>query len=66
MLSAQVAFQDSLGSIGVSLLSIKRGTRHVWNHGISTAEWVLCVAERVILWCWLREPDITTIAAEVA
>lgn len=41
-------------------------TRHVGNHGISTSEGVLCVAERVLLWCWLREPDISTVTAKVA
>lgn len=35
------------------------------NHGVSTAEWVLCVAEDVVLWCWLREPDVSTVTAEV-
>lgn len=65
VLAAQVTFQDSLGAICVSLLSIERGTGHVRNHGVSAAEWVLCVSEGMILWCWLREPNITTVSAEV-
>lgn len=66
VLAAQVALKDSLGAVGISLLRIKRGTRHVRNHGVSTTEGVLCVAERVVLGCGLREPDVSSIAAEVA
>ena len=66
VLSAQVALQDALGAIGVSLLRIERGTGHVRHHGVSAAEGVLGVAERVVLGCWLREPDVTAVAAEVA
>lgn len=66
MLARKVRLEDRFGTIGVSLLSIEGGTRHVWNHGVSTTEWVLCVAEWVVLWCWLWEPDITSVTAEVA
>lgn len=65
MLSAQVTLQDSLRTIGVTLLSIEGGTGHVRNHGVSTTEWVLCVSERMVLWCGLREPNISTVSAEV-
>jgi len=66
VLSAQVTLQDALGAIGVSLLRIERGTGHVGHHGVSAAEGVLGVAERVVLGCWLREPDVTAVAAKVA
>lgn len=36
------------------------------NHGVASAPWVLSVSERVVLGRWLREPDITTVATEVA
>ena len=66
VLSAQVALQDALGAIGVSLLRIERGTGHVWDHGVSAAEGVLGVAEWVLLRRRLREPDVPSVAAEVA
>ncbi len=66
MLSAQVTLQDALGAIGVSLLRIERGTGHVGHHGVSTAKGVLGVAENVVFGCWLREPDVSAVAAKVA
>jgi hypothetical protein len=66
MLSRQVALQDALGAVGVSLLRIERRARHVGNHGVSAAEGVLGVAEGVVLGCGLREPHVTAVAAEVA
>ena len=66
MLAAQVALEDSLSAIGISLLRIEGGTGHVGDHGVSAAEGVLCVAEGVVLGCWLREPDVSSVAAEVA
>ena len=63
---AEVAVQNSLGSGSIPLLRIERSTGHVSDHGISASEWVLCVTERVVLWRWLREPDIAAVAAEVA
>jgi hypothetical protein len=66
VLSAQVALQDALGAVGISLLGVERSTRHVGNHGVSATEGVLGVAERVVFGCWLREPDVTTVATEVA
>jgi len=40
----------------------------VWDHGVAAAleGAVLGGAERVVRWCWLREPDITTVAAKLA
>jgi len=66
VLATQIALQDSLGAVCVSLLGIEGGTGHVRNHCVSAAEWVLCVSEWVVLWCWLREPDVSSITAEVA
>ena len=66
VLAGEVALQDRLGAISVSLLSVERGTGHVGDHGISAAEGVLGVAEGVVLGCWLREPDVSSVAAEVA
>jgi hypothetical protein len=48
------------------LLGIDGGTRHVRNHGVAAAPWVLSVAKRVVPGRWLREPDITTVSTEVA
>lgn len=62
----EVAVQDVLGTVGVADLSIDRGTRHVGNHGVTTTPGVLGVAERVVLGSGLGEPDVTTVAAEVA
>ena len=66
MLSAQVALQNRLGAISVSLLRIEGSTRHVGNHGVSAVEGVLGVAERVVLGSGLWEPNVTAITAEVA
>lgn len=35
-------------------------------HGVSAAEWVLGVAQDVVFGCWLWEPDVASVAAEVA
>lgn len=67
VLAGEVGLEDSLGAGGVALLGVDRGTGHVRNHGVSAAPGaVACVAERVVLRCWLGEPDVTTVAAEVA
>lgn len=65
-LASEVALQDGLGAVGVALLRIQRGTRHVGDHGVAAAEGVLGVAQDVVLGCGLGEPNITTVAAEVA
>jgi hypothetical protein len=62
----EVALEDVLGTRCVSRLCIQRRAGHVRNHAIATVHGVLCVAERMILWCGLWEPDITTIAVKVA
>lgn len=62
----EVALQDSLGAIRITLLGIDRGTGHMGDHGVATTPWVLGSSERMILGCWLREPDITTVAIELA
>jgi len=64
--TTEVAVEDGLCALCVSLLCIQAGTRHVSNHTVATAHGVLGVSERVVLWCWLREPDITTVAVELA
>lgn len=61
----EVAVQNVLGTLGITDLGINGGTRHVGNHGVTTAPGVLSVTERVILGSGLGEPDITTISAEV-
>jgi hypothetical protein len=66
VLASEVGIENGLGSVGVSLLSIERGTGHVGNHGVSATEGVLGVAEWVVLGCWLREPDVSSVTAEVA
>jgi len=65
VLAREVRLEDSLGTVGVSLLGVEGGTGHVRNHGVSTTEWVGGVTEWVVLWSWLWEPDITTVTTEV-
>ena len=64
--AGEVRVQDVLSALGVTDLRIDRGTRHVGDHGITTAPGVLSVAERVVLRSGLGEPDVTAVAAEVA
>lgn len=64
--TGEVALQDSLGALGVADLGVDGGTGHVGNHGVSTTQRTGDVAERVVLGSGLREPDVTTVAAEVA
>lgn len=66
MLATEVRLEDGLGSICVSLLSIERGTGHMGYHGVSATEGVLGVTEWVFLGCWLREPNVSSVSAEVA
>ena len=62
----KVRVEDSLGASGVALLGIERGTRHVWDGGVPASPVdVRSVAQRVVLGCGLREPHITTVAAEL-
>lgn len=66
LLSGQEAGEDALDTVGVALLGVDRGTRHVRDHGVATAEGVLAGAQRVVTGGGLREPDVTTVAGEVA
>jgi hypothetical protein len=62
----EVRVDDSLGTVGVSDLSIQRSTGHVRNHGVTTTPVVLGVSQRVLLGSGLVVPDITTVTGEVA
>lgn len=66
MLAGEVALEDSLGAISISLLGIQRSSGHVGGHGVAEAEGVDGGAERVVGRGGLGEPDITTVAGEVA
>lgn len=67
MAAREVRVEDSLGTSGVSLLSIDRGTGHVRNGCVSaTPGAVGSGTERVVLWCGLDVPDITTVTTELA
>lgn len=66
MLAGQVRLEDGLGTVGVTLLSVKGSTGHVGHHGVATTEGVLGVAQDMVLGGGLREPHITTVAAELA
>lgn len=64
--AGEVAIQDVLGTVGVADLGIDGGTGHVGNHAVAATPGVLGVAERVVLGGGLGEPDVTTVATEVA
>lgn len=66
MLASEVRLEDSLGTISVALLGVERSSRHVRDHGVATTEGVLGVAQDVVLGGGLREPHVTTVAAELA
>jgi len=66
VLASEVALENRLGSLGVSLLGVDRGTGHVRHHGVATAEGVLGVSQNVVLGRGLREPDVTTVAAKMS
>lgn len=66
MAAREVAVEDSLGAISVSLLGIERGTGHVGDHGVATTEGVEGSSEGVLLGGGLDVPDITTVSGEVA
>ena len=65
-LIGEIRLQDSLGTICVTLLRIQRSTGLVRNLGVSSTEGVLCGTERVVFWCRLREPNVSSVTAEVA
>lgn len=62
----EVGVQDVLDTLGVPLLSIERSARHVRHSGVAAAERALGVAQGVVLGRGLGEPDVTTVAAQVA
>jgi len=64
--SREVGVQNLLGTSSVALLGVDGCSGHVRRHGVTASPWVLGGAERVVLGCWLREPDITTVSAELA
>lgn len=65
-LAGEVAGEDGLGAVGVALLGVERGAGHVRDHGVASAEGVLGGAQDVVAGGGLGEPDITTVAGEVA
>lgn len=65
-LAAEVRLKDALHTSSIAFLGIDGGTGHVRNRGVATAPWILGVAERVFLRCWLWEPHVTTVATKVA
>ena len=64
--AGEVAVEDVLDAVGVALLGIEGGAGHVGYHGVAATEGVLGVAERVVLGGGLGEPDVASVAAEVA
>lgn len=65
MLAGEITCEDGLGAVGVALLRVERGARHVRDHGVAAAPGVLGVAQRVVVGGGLREPDVTTVTSEV-
>ena len=66
VLAREVAGQDSLGASSVAFLGIDRGAGHVGNHSVASTPLVLRSAEWVVLGGGLWEPDVTTVAVELA
>jgi hypothetical protein len=65
--TVEVFGQDLLDTCRITFLGVDRGTRHVRNGGVAAAPGgVGGVTEWVVLGCWLWEPDITTVTAELA
>lgn len=64
--AGEVAVQDGLGALGIANLGIDRATGHVRNHSIAAAPWVLSIAERVVLGSGLGEPNVSSVASQVA
>lgn len=62
----EVAVEDGLSALGIPDLGVDRGTRHVRNHGIAAAPRVLSIAKRMVLGSGLREPNVTSVAIQVA
>jgi len=66
MATGEVRLKDSLGASGVAFLCVNGCARHMGNHSVATAPWVLGISERMILGGGLREPHITAVAVEMA
>lgn len=66
VLAAEVALEDGLCAVGVALLGIQGGSGHVGGHGVAEAEGVDGGSERVVGGSRLGEPDIASVAGEVA
>lgn len=62
----EVAIQDGLGALGIANLGINGATRHVRNHGVATTPWVLGITERVVFGSGLREPNVSSVASQLA
>lgn len=62
--AGEVRVQDGLGSLGVADLGIDGRSRHVGDHGVSTAPWVLGVAERMVLGSRLDIPHVSSISCK--
>lgn len=65
-LPREVRLQDVLRPFGIPLLRIERGPRHVRHRSVASALGIGCVAERMLLGCWLGVPDVASVASEVA
>ena len=64
--SREIRFKDILRTPCITCLSINRCARHVRNHGIPALHGILGIAKRVVFGCWLWEPDVASVATEVA
>ncbi|KAH3671631.1 hypothetical protein OGAPHI_000336 [Ogataea philodendri] len=58
--------QDVLGTLGISDLGIDNGSGVVRSHGVTSTVLVGHGSPWVVLWSWLREPDVSTVASELA
>lgn len=66
LLAGEVAGEDGLCAVGVAALGVERGARHVRDHGVAAAKGVLGGAQGVVLGRGLGEPDVASVAGEVA
>lgn len=64
--AGEVALEDGLCAVGVAALGVERGARHVGDHCVAEAEGVDGGAQRVVGGRGLGEPDVASVAGEVA
>jgi hypothetical protein len=64
--STEVTLQNTLDTSRIPCLRIQTRARHVGHHAVAALHGVLGVAQRVVLGCGLGEPDIATVAVQVA